>query len=306
MPRTRNSLWCGWVSSVSTYGCCSCRQSVEPVQLSRWERSWAQWCLCRLGSRGHARGSQKGWAGAAFVLGQHAGTSRDACRATGWEAGYLPSKGLPGRSACCAVSAVNQRQRPWWHCSPLPCFRRPSWPGRTAVCPSGQLPWGAAPSAEQPYCWAEEKKWKGSLINRFLNISGVNITYLKMNVSFTASEEWLAPVPGRGALPELQLQQRHRAVTVRGEGGHQPVVQPRSTLLPGTESPCPRSPSSPERGQSLPELSRGDARMTHGCQPSPSVVPAAAAVPDMNLRGARSAAVSSPPASSLGLSCGEF
>ena len=113
-------------------------------------------------------------------------------------------------------------------------------------------------------------------------------------------------MPG-GALPELQLQQRHRAVTVRGEGGHQPAVQPRSTLSPGTEGPCPRSPSSPERGQSLPELSRGDAETTHGCQPGPSAVPAAAAaVPDVNLRGARSAAVSSPPAGSLGLSCREF
>lgn len=33
-----------------------------------------------------------------------------------------------------------------------PSLLRPAWPGRTAVCPSGQLPWGAAPSAEQPYC----------------------------------------------------------------------------------------------------------------------------------------------------------
>lgn len=76
------------------------------------------------------------------------------------------------------------------------------------------------------------------------------MTYLKMNVSFKVSEEWLASVPG-GALPELQLQQRHRAVTVCGESGHQPAVQPRSTLPPGTESSCPRSPSYPERGQSL-------------------------------------------------------
>lgn len=88
-----------------------------------------------------------------------------------------------------------------------------------------------------------------------------------MNVSFKASEEWLAPVPGRLCL-KLQLQRRHRAVTVCGEGEH----PPRSTLPPGTESPCPQSLSYPERGQSLPELSRGDTRTSRGCQPGPSAV----------------------------------
>lgn len=123
-----------------------------------------------------------------------------------------------------------------------------------------------------------------------------------MNVSFKASEGWLVPVPG--SLPELQLQQRHRAVTVLGDGGHQPAVRPRSTLPPRTESPCPPSPSSPDRGQSLPVLSRGDA----GTDPWLSAPSQRGA----RCRGRREPAgswASSPqlsPSSSSGLSLREF
>lgn len=56
---------------------------------------------------------------------------------------------------------------------------------------------------------------------------------------FEGLDDWLAP-----ALPALQLQQRHRAVPVRGEDGHWPPVQPCSTLLPYRQplSPVPVNP----------------------------------------------------------------
>lgn len=93
-------------------------------------------------------------------------------------------------------------------------------------------------------------------------------------------------------------------MTVLSDGGHQPAVRPRSTLPPRTESPCPPSPSSPERGQSLPALSRGDA----GTDPWLS----APSQHGARCRGRREPAgscASSPqlsPTSSSGLSLGEF
>lgn len=69
---------------------------------------------------------------------------------------------------------------------------------------------------------------------------------------FEGLGDWLAP----GALPALQLQQRHRTVPVRGDDGR----WPQCSLAPPccrTDSPCPQSPSPPEGGQSLLERSWG-------------------------------------------------
>jgi len=121
-----------------------------------------------------------------------------------------------------------------------------------------------------------------------------------MSVSFTASEEWQQPC--LRALPELQLQRRHRAATVRSEGGHQPAVQP-APACPAHRRPLSPVPITPrERAEPAGVIAPG--RRDHPWLPvQPRPAQPGAAVPDVSPQRARSAAASSAPASTSGLSC---